>query len=194
MAPTPSSVRCAIYLRVSTRDQRYLQQFREIRAAVQARGWTIARIYREKRSGAAGTDRPAWRKLRRDAQLRRFGAVAAWSLDRLGRSVLDILRAVEAFDRRGTRLYIVKDGIEISGTTGRQIVTVLAGVAQLERDVISERTKLGMEAARRRGAPIARTTADVARAHGVSPMTIQLAGRGYAGYVPSVISGRIFAV
>ena len=185
------TVRCAIYLRVSTRDQRYLQQFCEIRAAVQARGWTIARIYREKRSGAAGTDRPAWRKLRHDAQLRHFSAVGAWSLDRLGRSALDILQAVEAFDRRGTRLYIVKDGIETGGTTGRLIVTVLAGVAQLERDLISERTKLGMEAARRRGAAIgrpraaipqdeldavrvgARTTAEVARAHGVSPMTVR---------------------
>jgi DNA invertase Pin-like site-specific DNA recombinase len=98
----------------------------------------------------------AWRELRRDAQLRRFGAVVVWSLDRLGRSALDILQAVEAFERRGVRLYIVKDGLETSGTVGRLIITVLAGVAQLERDLISERTRLGLAAARRRGAAIGR--------------------------------------
>jgi putative DNA-invertase from lambdoid prophage Rac len=186
-----NNVRCAVYLRVSTRDQRYLQQFREIRRAALARDWSIVRVYREKRSGAAGVDRPAWNALRRDAQLRRFGAVVVWSLDRLGRSALDILGAVEAFDARGIRLCIVKDGLETSGTTGRLIVTVLAGVAQLERDLISERTRLGLAAARQRGESIGRpaarialhdleairekrrTVAEVARSNGVSAMTVR---------------------
>jgi putative DNA-invertase from lambdoid prophage Rac len=184
-------LRCAVYLRVSTRDQRYLQQFREIRAATRTRGWQIVRVYREKRSSAAGVERPAWNALRRDAQLRRFGAVAVWSLDRIGRSALDILQAVEAFETRGVRLYIAKDALETSGTAGRLIITVLAGVAQLERDLISERTRLGLEAARRRGSQIGRpqarialqdlyavrgkerTVADVARAYRVSAMTVR---------------------
>jgi DNA invertase Pin-like site-specific DNA recombinase len=80
--------------------------------------------------------------LRRDAQLRSFGAVAVWTLDGLRRSARDIPQAVEAFDARGARLYIVKDGRETSGTVGRLIITVLAGVAQLERDLISERRGL----------------------------------------------------
>lgn len=85
----------------------------------------------------------------------------------------------------------MKDGLETSGTAGRLIVTVLAGVAQLERDLISERTRLGLAAARRRGAPIGRplaciplhelrairsktrTVAAVAKAHGVSTMTVR---------------------
>jgi DNA invertase Pin-like site-specific DNA recombinase len=54
-----------------------------------------------------------------------FGAVAVWSLDRLGRSAIDILQAVEAFEARGIRLYVVKDGLETSGTAGHLIVTVL---------------------------------------------------------------------
>jgi len=190
---TPSSGprRCAIYLRVSTRDQRLSQQFREIRRAVEARGWTVVRIFREKRSGAAGIDRPAWKKLRHEAQMRRFGAVAAWSLDRLGRSALDILQAVRDFEDRGVRLYIVKDGIETGGTAGRLILTVLAGVAELERELISERTRIGLKAARRRGAKIGRpkvilprepleavrngrrTAISLAREFGVSVMTVR---------------------
>ncbi|MBN1654347.1 MAG: recombinase family protein [Deltaproteobacteria bacterium] len=182
---------CALYLRVSTRDQRYLQQFREIRAAVEARGWTIVRVYREKLSGSAGVDRPAWKQLRRDAQMRRFTTVAAWSLDRIGRSALEILKSVEAFERRGVCLFVVKEGIETGGTTGRLVLTVLAGVAQLERDLISERTRLGLKAARKRGAKIrrpkisltptdleevrcgTRSAASLARDLGVSAMTVR---------------------
>jgi DNA invertase Pin-like site-specific DNA recombinase len=101
------------------------------------------------------------------------------------------LRAVEAFDARGIRLHIVKDALETSGTAGRLIITVLAGVAQLERDLISERTRLGLAAARKRGRAIGRpavrialhdlqavrakhrTAAEVARAYGVSAMTVR---------------------
>lgn len=185
------SVRCAIYLRVSTRDQRYVQQFRELHAAVEQRGWRIVRVFREKRSGAAGVDRPAWRDLCHEAQLRRFTAVAAWSLDRLGRSALDILTAVENFDERGVRLLVLRDSIETGGPSGRLIVTVLAGVAQLERDLISERTRMGMRAARIRGSKIGRprayvsprdlddvrngrrTAASLAREVGVAAMTVR---------------------
>lgn len=153
---TSSTVRCAVYLRVSTRDQRLVQQWRELRAAVEARGWQIVAVYRERRSAAPGTDRPQWRALQVDAARRRFGAVAAASLDRLGRSALDILGAVEAFRRRGTRLFLVREGIASDDPTGQLLLTVLAGVAQLERDLIAERTRQGLRAARKRGALIGR--------------------------------------
>jgi DNA invertase Pin-like site-specific DNA recombinase len=154
VASTP--IRCAVYLRVSTRDQRLAQQFRELRAAVEARGWRIVAVYRERRSAAPGTDRPRWRALQQDAARRRFGAVAASSLDRLGRSALDILTAVEAFRARGVRLYLAREGLSTEDATGQLLLTVLAGVAQLERDVISERTRAGLRAARLRGAAIGR--------------------------------------
>lgn len=148
-------------------------------------------MYRERRSGAAGVDRPEWRRLRHDAALRRFGAIAVWSLDRMGRSALDILDAVEDFDRRGVRVLIAKDGLDTTGTTGKLVVTILAGVAQLERDLIAERTKVGLAAARRRGKRIGRprthvgadvlddvvagrrTIAAAARALGCSEMTVR---------------------
>lgn len=184
-------VRCAIYIRVSTRDQRYLQQFREIRAAVEARGWVVARVYRERRSAAPGMDRPAWRRLQHDAQLRRFGAVAALSIDRLGRSALDILNAVQTFEKRSIQLFVLREGIATGDATGQLVITVLAGVAQLERDLISERTKMGLRAAKARGAKVGRpraylsasdlqdvrtgqrTAASLARDVGVSVMTVR---------------------
>lgn len=186
-----AQVRCAVYIRISTRDQRYLQQFREIRAAVEARGWRIVRVYRERRSAAAGVDRPQWRRLQRDAQLRRFGAVAAVSIDRLGRSALDILKAAEGFQTLGIQLFVLREGIATGDPSGQLVLTLLAGVAQLERDFISERTKMGLRAAKARGAKVGRpranlsagdlqdvragrrTAASVARALGVSVMTVR---------------------
>ena len=113
-------------------------------------------------------DRPRWRALQADAQRRKFGAVAASSLDRLGRSALDIMTAVESFRARGVRLYLQREGIASDDPTGHLLLTVLAGVAQLERDVISERTKAGIRGARLRGSVIGRpheriSEADLAR-------------------------------
>ena len=157
-----SPIRCALYLRVSTRDQRLAGQFRELRAAVEARGWVIVAVYRERRSAAAGAERPQWRQLQADAARRRFGAVAAASLDRLGRSALDILAAVSGFRDRGVRLYLAREGIASDDAVGAMLLTVLAGVAQLERDLISDRTRAGLRAARARGATLGRPVERIA--------------------------------
>lgn len=141
-----------------------LQQWRELRRAVEARGWKIVAVYRERRSAAAGMDRPQWRRLQIDASRRRFGAVAAASIDRIGRSALDILGAVEQFKLRGVRLFLVREGIATDDAIGAMMLTVLAGVAQLERDLISDRTRQGLRAAQHRGEvlgrPMARVTSD----------------------------------
>ena len=151
-------VRCAVYLRVSTRDQRLLQQWRDVRAAVEARGWRIVAVYRERRSAAHGSPRPAWQRLQADAARRRFGAVAAVALDRLGRNAVEVLRAVESFRARGVRLLLVREGLASDDATGQMVLTVLAGVAQLERDLISQRTHAGLRGARARGVTLGRPT------------------------------------
>jgi DNA invertase Pin-like site-specific DNA recombinase len=156
------TVRVALYLRVSTRDQRLTQQFRDLVSAVHARGWTVARVFRERRSGTSGVDRPQWRKLLHEAQLRRFGGVAAVSIDRLGRSALDVLRAVEGFRSRGTKLLLVREGLTTEDAAGQLLITVLAGVAQLERDMIADRTRAGIRGARARGAVIGRPVETIA--------------------------------
>lgn len=184
-------VRCAIYVRVSTRDQRLAQQFRETRSAVEARGWRVVAIYRERASGIG--ERPAWERLRKDAARRRFGAVAVWKLDRMGRSSLDILTSVKAFRDRGIRLLSASDSFEFDGPMGNVVLAILAALAELERDLISERTRTGLEGARNRGTSLGRprktlapdvlqavrdgeqTAAAAARTLGVSARTVRRA-------------------
>lgn len=113
------------------------------------------------------------------------------SIDRLGRSALDILNAVQTFEKRSIQLFVLREGIATGDATGQLVITVLAGVAQLERDLISERTKMGLRAAKARGAKVGRpraylsasdlqdvrtgqrTAASLARDVGVSVMTVR---------------------
>jgi putative DNA-invertase from lambdoid prophage Rac len=106
-------------------------------------------------------------------------------------SALDILGAVERFEARGVRLFVLRDSIETGGASGRLIITALAGVAQLERDLISERMRVGLRAARTQGSKLGRpraylspraldevrsghrTAASLAREVGVSVMTVR---------------------
>lgn len=158
--------RVAIYIRVSTRvgnGQRLLQQFREVRHMVERRGWTIARVYRERCSAKQGAHRPEWERLRKDAARKRFGAVAVWAVDRMGRSVIDVLQAAEGFERRGVELMIVKQNVDTTTPLGKVFLTIVAAFAQMERELISERTREGMAARRAKGLPLGRVAIRVPR-------------------------------
>ncbi|MCH7792629.1 MAG: recombinase family protein [Planctomycetes bacterium] len=160
--------RVAIYVRVSTRvgnGQRLLQQFREVRRMVERRGWTIVRVYRDRASAKQGAHRPEWERLRKDASRRRFDAVAVWAIDRMGRSVLDVLKAAEGFERRGVELLIVKQKVDTTTPLGKLLLTILAAFAQMERELTSERTREGIAARRAKGLPVGRVAILVPRAH-----------------------------
>lgn len=148
--------RVAVYVRVSTTEQNLLWQFRAVRKECEQMEWPIVAVYRERRSGKLGAHRPQWTQLRKDARRRRFDAVAVWSIDRMGRSVLGISDAIQDFLDRGIKLLIVKDNFDVEDPSGRFMATVLAGMAELERDMISERTKVGLAGARARGVRLGR--------------------------------------
>ena len=148
--------RVAIYVRVSTTEQNLLWQFQAVRLECEQLGWPIAAVYRERRSGKLGAHRPQWDQLREDARRKRFNCVAVWSIDRMGRSVLGISDAVQDFIARDIKLLVVKDNFDVEDPGGRFMCTVLAGLAELERDLISERTKVGLAGARARGVRLGR--------------------------------------
>jgi len=77
-------------------------------------------------------------------------------LDRLGRSAASVLRTVELLDERGITLRSLSDGISTSGPSGKLVLTIMAGVASLERSVIAERSREGIAAARARGQHLGR--------------------------------------
>lgn len=157
-APPKAQPGAVTYHRVSTRDQRPELAREELRRAAAARGLELLEEIEETGSGARN-DRPG---LARVLELVRRGQVThvlVWKLDRFGRSTLDVLANVHELERAGATFTATTQGLEVgpaAGPMGRLVLAVLAAVAELERETISERTRLGLAAARARGVKLGR--------------------------------------
>lgn len=130
------------YARVSTEDQDLALQI----AALKAAG--CERIYEDKKSGK-DMNRPGWRKCRMD--LREGDILVVWKLDRLGRSVVDLINTVEDLRGEGIGFICTTQSIDTRNAMGRFIFNVLASMAEMEREMISERTKAGIAIAKESG-------------------------------------------
>lgn len=158
--------RAVTYHRVSTADQDPTLAREELRRAAAARELELVDQVEETGSGARN-DRPGLRRVLELARAHRVTHVLVWKLDRFGRSALDVLSNVEALERAGVTFVATSQGLEVgprSGPMGRLVAQILAAVAELERDTIRERTRLGLEAARRRGRWLGRPRAHIAEA------------------------------
>ena len=150
--------RVAFYLRVSTGSQTVENQRRELAAAAEQRGWTVVDLYSDNGvSGAKGRDkRPAFDRLCKDAVAGRFDVIAAWSVDRLGRSVLHLAQFVEDMRAAGVGLFLLKQGLDSDTPTGRAMLGMCSVFAELEREIIRERIHSGLARARAKGKRLGR--------------------------------------
>ncbi len=130
------------YARVSTEDQDLALQI----AALKAAG--CERIYEDKKSGK-DLDRPGWKRCRRD--LREGDTLVVWKLDRLSRSALDLINLLAEFRQEGIDFICTTQGLDTRTPIGRFTYQMFAAFAELEREMISERTKAGIEIAREQG-------------------------------------------
>ncbi len=169
---------CAVYHRVSTRDQDPQLARQELRQAAAARGLRVVLDVEERGSGALN-NRPGLRRVMDAARRGEVEAVLVWKLDRFGRSSLDVLSNIRHLTDAGTRFIAVTQGLDVKpqgDAMSQLILTVLSGVAEFERSLISERTALAARAARRAGRPWGRrpdpgpqpSAVNVLRANGAS--------------------------
>ncbi len=150
-------MRVALYARCSTADQSVDLQLDELRTYAANRGFDVVQTYCDNGVSGSKTSRPALDQLLADAHRRKFDAVLVWKLDRLGRSLGHLIRMVDQLGSLGVDLVSFRDtGMDTTGPTGTLIFHVLASVAEFERDLIRERTRAGMAAAKRRGKHIGR--------------------------------------
>lgn len=145
--------RCALYHRVSTRDQDPKLARQELRQAAAARGLRVSLDVEERGSGALN-NRPGLRRVMDAARRGEVEAVLVWKLDRFGRSSLDVLSNIRHLTDGGVRFIAVTQGLDVKpegDAMSQLILTVLSGVAEFERSLISERTALAARAARLAG-------------------------------------------
>ncbi len=152
----------AIYTRVSTDHQTTENQERELRAIATRMDWEIVNVYRDEGiSGAKGRDeRPAFDALCKDAARRQFDMVMAWSVDRLGRSLQDLVGFLSELHALGIDLMLHQQGLDTTTPAGKAMFQMTGVFAEFERAMIRERVKAGLDRARAQGKRLGRPTID----------------------------------
>ena len=147
----------ALYARVSRadKDQRPENQLLKLRAYALDHGYTVFSEYVDYASGAT-PERPELERMRGDARANRFGVILTTRIDRIGRSVAHFSNLIAELDESGVTLVATDQPINTSSSTGRFLRTVLSAFAELELDMIRERTKDGLARARAEGKMIGR--------------------------------------
>lgn len=150
--------RVALYARVSTDGQSCENQLAELRRIAAVSGWEVVAEYVDAGvSGAKGREgRPQFDALCRDAVRRQFGMVAAWSVDRLGRSLQDLVSFLGELQAAGVDLYLHQQGMDTTTPTGRAMFQMCGVFAEFERSMIRERVCAGLERARAGGKTLGR--------------------------------------
>jgi DNA invertase Pin-like site-specific DNA recombinase len=149
--------RAVLYLRVSTIDQTTANQERELREVAGRMGCEIVCVYKDRGSGAKGRDkRPAFNALIRDANQRKFDMVMAWSVDRLGRSLQDLVGLLSELHALHIDLFLHQQGLHTTTPAGKAMFQMMGVFAEFERSMIAERVRAGLRRAKDEGKQLGR--------------------------------------
>lgn len=148
-----STKRAALYVRVSTDHQSVENQIDALTEIAQRRGWQIVQTYQDAGiSGAKGRDqRPALDAMLKDACRRRFDVVMSVAIDRLGRSLIDLLHTIQELEACGTDIFIDKQSLDTTTPMGKLMFQVCGAFAEFERTMIKQRVRAGIKRARTNG-------------------------------------------
>jgi DNA invertase Pin-like site-specific DNA recombinase len=158
--PTPANGnrRVGVYLRVSTAEQTTENQRRELMAVAERHGWAVVRIFED--AGISGAKsrqgRPGLDALMKAVARREIDMVAAWSVDRLGRSLTDLLDLLREMHSKGVDLFLYQQGLDTSTPGGRAMFQMMGVFAEFERAMLRERVVSGLARARESGTRLGR--------------------------------------
>ena len=173
--------RAALYCRVSTADQSCARQERDLTAFAARAGYEVVGVFKETGSGAK-LDRAERKKVMALAQRREVDAVLVTELSRWGRSTLDLLHTLKELETWRVSV-IAMNGLtfDLSTPHGRMMATIIAGIAEFERELIQERIRSGIAAAKARGKRLGRQPGQRPKSDRLAPKVLALvaAGRSY---------------
>ncbi|MBF0860290.1 recombinase family protein [Gluconobacter sp. LMG 31484] len=166
--------RALIYCRVSTADQSCVRQKDELKRFAERAGYEVSGIFMETGSGVR-VDRAERRKVMALAQARKIDAILVTELSRWGRSTIDLISTLQELESyRVSLIAITGMTFDLATPHGRMLATVLAGIAEFERDLISERVKSGLAAARARGKVLGRQKGERPKSDRLAPKVLAL--------------------
>ncbi|MBS1004712.1 recombinase family protein [Acetobacter thailandicus] len=166
--------RAVIYCRVSTADQSCVRQKDELKRFAERAGYEVSGIFIETGSGVR-VDRTERRKVMAQAQAREINAILVTELSRWGRSTIDLISTLQELESyRVSLIAITGMTFDLATPHGRMLATVMAGIAEFERDLISERVKSGLAAARSRGKVLGRQKGQRPKSDRLAPKVLAL--------------------
>jgi len=170
--------RAALYCRVSTADQSCARQERDLTAFATRAGYEVISVFKETGSGAK-LDRAEGKKVMALAQRRGIDAVLVTELSRWGRSTLDLLHTLKELETRRVSV-IAMNGLafDLSTPHGRMMATIIAGIAEFERELIQERIRSGIAAAKARGKRLGRQPGQRPKSDRLAPKVLALVATG----------------
>ncbi len=153
MTKSKQSLRAALYARVSTDRQSTENQLRELRQAAERLGWEVVQEFVDRGiSGAKGRkDRPQLDAMLKGVARKDFDIVASWSVDRLGRSLIDLVNMLQELHSTGIDLYLHQQGINTTTPAGKALFGMMGVFAEFERGMIQERVRAGLARAKAKG-------------------------------------------
>src|SRR5437899_6866121 len=149
-------VNVALYARVATSEQDPEVQLAPLRTHTAQRGWAIIEEFVDRGFSGAKERRPALDRLMRAAWAGQFQAILVWRFDRFARSVKHLVTALETFRSIRMDFISLQEQFDTASPIGQAMFTIIGAMAQLERDIIRERVKAGLERARVRGVKLGR--------------------------------------
>ncbi len=170
--------RAALYCRVSTADQSCVRQERDLAAFAERAGYEVVGTYKETASGVK-LDRAERKRVLALAQRREIDAVLVTELSRWGRSTTDLLATLKELEAQRVSL-VALNGMAFDLTTphGRMMATLLAGIAEFERELIQERIRSGIAAAKVRGKRLGRQPGQRPKSDRLAPKVLALIAQG----------------
>ena len=151
----------AIYVRTSTVDQDGQAQLHALRLAAEARGWKDIVEFIDVGQSGTKASRPGLDKMKKAIRRGEVRAVAVFALDRLGRSLRDLLLLIDEFNACGCAVVSLRESVDLTTPAGRLLVQMIAALAEFERNIIIDRVKAGIARVKatgrtRSGRPIGR--------------------------------------
>lgn len=156
--PNQKAKRVALYVRVSTDGQTVENQLMELERISQRMGWEVAHVFKDEGiNGAKGRGkRPGFDALNKAVVRKEIDMVAAWSVDRLGRSLQDLIGFLSELHAKGVGLYLHQQGLDTATPGGKAMFQMMGVFAEFERALIQERVKAGLHRAKTQGKTLGR--------------------------------------
>ena len=144
-----------IYARVSTNEQELGQQIAACQRFCEYKQFDVAQIYQDVMSGT-NNKRPSYLKMVEELRTLKYGAVVVFRLDRLGRSLREMVMLIEELENKGVKIYSLNESFDTSTAIGRAMMNLILVFAEFEREQISEATKQRLAAVKAAGGKLGR--------------------------------------